>query len=482
MIPEIPAGEYSLLVESRENQAYQYRSSITITSGKTVITGKEGYREGRSAVTVIPDQTSNITIRLTPIPPPGEPGNISGFVKDTAGNCLPGAKVMAIIAMTGISIEKPHVYEAITGDDGSFSIGLMPPGIYKLLFTKEEFHMASLPLEIMSGETSSVQVVLKPIMLITGSIVGTVTNSADNPVSDVVITVEITTSCAQLSIVDCIHPIFQTLSDGNGSFELENLSALEGYVLTAQKTGHEKVVKTSVNVTAGGVTRADFTLHALDSGVELILRDTDGKPLPGMMAKVSGPEIELYQLTDQSGKVVFYLKPGEYILTSPIENYYRIMGDVVMGEGGTIAGSSLSMPICYPDYAKCLNFEQTFISHSEKVNVNQGEIIKNTFMIKSFLLSPVEGAVTNDPMPTFLWNPYPNAASYTIRVHDNVTLQIMWQAKLAETTAVYNYDGTGGLLLPGGRYSWQITTDTGVQSNRHSFTTTAADTTGPIVP
>ena len=59
----------------------------------------------------------------------------------------------------------------------------------------------------------------------------------------------------------------------------------------------------------------------------------------------------------------------------------------------------------------------------------------------------------------------------------------MWQAsKLTGTTVVYNYDGTGMPLLPGGRYSWQITTDTGVQGNRQFFTVTPTDTTGWIAP
>lgn len=168
-------------------------------------------------------------------------------------------------------------------------------------------------------------------------------------------------------------------------------------------------------------------------------------------------------------------------MTAPVEQFYRIMGDVVLARAGAISSDSLTMPICYPEYVRCFDFGQTFIPVAQKVTINQDEVMPITFTIRRWLLEPADGATSKELQPAFLWNAFPGAVSYTINVFNLDDYLLVWTASgLKETSIVYNFDGQGKALQPNRHYSWRIVTDAGIASNRQAFST--VDPTGSGVP
>src|ERR1700689_5186624 len=60
-------------------------------------------------------------------------GALSGFVKDSSGGLVAGATVTITNTQTG------QTRTAETGPSGSYSFSLLPPGIYKVVFTAKDF-------------------------------------------------------------------------------------------------------------------------------------------------------------------------------------------------------------------------------------------------------------------------------------------------------------------------------------------------------
>src|SRR5688500_10112983 len=63
-------------------------------------------------------------------------GSLAGKISDPNGAVIPGCKVDIKNVETGI------VSTANTGEDGSYSFSLLPPGKYQLTVTKENFNTA----------------------------------------------------------------------------------------------------------------------------------------------------------------------------------------------------------------------------------------------------------------------------------------------------------------------------------------------------
>src|SRR5215213_7728258 len=63
-------------------------------------------------------------------------GSLSGKISDPNGAVVPGSKVEIKNTETGI------VSSALTGEDGSYSFALLPPGKYQLTVTRENFNTA----------------------------------------------------------------------------------------------------------------------------------------------------------------------------------------------------------------------------------------------------------------------------------------------------------------------------------------------------
>src|SRR5215212_6649414 len=104
-------------------------------------------------------------------------GSLAGKIADPNGAVVPGSKVEIKNTETGI------VSTALTGEDGSYSFPLLPPGKYQLSVTKENFNTAvregivvrvadrlSLDVQLEIGVTAMVTTVASGLTLDTGTV------------------------------------------------------------------------------------------------------------------------------------------------------------------------------------------------------------------------------------------------------------------------------------------------------------------------
>src|SRR5215208_2886371 len=104
-------------------------------------------------------------------------GSLAGKIADPNGAVVPGSKVEIKNTETGI------VSTAITGEDGSYSFPLLPPGKYQLTVTKENFNTAvrdgiqvrvadklTLDVQLEIGVTAMVTTVASGLTLDTGTV------------------------------------------------------------------------------------------------------------------------------------------------------------------------------------------------------------------------------------------------------------------------------------------------------------------------
>lgn len=82
-----------------------------------------------------------------------EPGVIQGRVVDRAGQSLPGVAVT--VRDVGLS--------AVTDDEGRFVVAPIPPGVHRLRFTPTSHHAAEVEVEVLAGETATIEVALERV-------------------------------------------------------------------------------------------------------------------------------------------------------------------------------------------------------------------------------------------------------------------------------------------------------------------------------
>ena len=104
-------------------------------------------------------------------------GSLAGKIVDPNGAVVPGSKVEIKNIETGI------VSAVVTGEDGSYSFPLLPPGKYQLSVTKENFNTAvrdgiqvrvadklTLDVQLEIGVTAMVTTVASALTLDTGTV------------------------------------------------------------------------------------------------------------------------------------------------------------------------------------------------------------------------------------------------------------------------------------------------------------------------
>jgi hypothetical protein len=116
-------------------------------------------------------------------------GSLAGKIVDPNGAVVPGSKVEIKNVETGI------VSNTTTGEDGTYSFALLPPGKYQLTVTKENFNTAvrdgiqvrvadrlTLDVQLEIGVTAMVTTVASGLTLDTGTVnTGTVVTSCHSP-------------------------------------------------------------------------------------------------------------------------------------------------------------------------------------------------------------------------------------------------------------------------------------------------------------
>ncbi|WP_226005885.1 carboxypeptidase regulatory-like domain-containing protein [Natrinema salinisoli] len=259
-----------------ENGSY----AVDIEPGEyTLEISAEGYQDASEDVTVEAGGTTTADVTLEPVP---TDGTLEGTVTDTDGEPIADATVSA------------GDLETTTDENGTYSLQL-EAGDYTLEVSAEGYEDASedVTVEVESTTTADVTLEERP-----GSVEGTVTDAAGEPIADATVTAGDET--------------VMTGDDGTYALELEPGE----YALEVSAEGYETVSE-DVTVDADATTTVDVTLEAVDGTLEGTVTDMSGDAIADATVTVGDQQTT----TDDNGTYSLDLEPGEYTLTASAESY-----------------------------------------------------------------------------------------------------------------------------------------------------------------
>ena len=128
-----------------------------------------------ASYTILPGQT--VVIQKVQAPPPPENGKITGVVLDEKT----GTSISGVV----VKFEGTDLSDIITGNSGTFTSCPMNAGPVRLDFYKDGYQPASLDGTIVTGQTTSQEVVMKKLTLI-GAVAGVVTDTTGKPLAAVI--------------------------------------------------------------------------------------------------------------------------------------------------------------------------------------------------------------------------------------------------------------------------------------------------------
>ena len=235
-------------------------------------------------------------------------GSIKGTVKNTKGpfieNCI-------------ISLN-PTGKSQVTNTNGTFEFENLDPASYTLTFTKEGYSNQQKNVEVLSGKTINIDVVLVDAY---GAIKGLVKNSDG------------------ISMDGCIvslNPIGKSqITDTNGCFEFTKLPP-GSYTLTFKKEDYSDSQKVAV-VSVGETTNVDVVLIDAYGAIKGLVKKLDGTFIEGCIVSLNPTGKS--QVTGNNGSFEFLkLPPDNYSLTFSKVGYsdQEKRTEVVLGEVANI--------------------------------------------------------------------------------------------------------------------------------------------------
>jgi protocatechuate 3,4-dioxygenase beta subunit len=202
---------------------------------------------------------------------------IRGRVRDAAGRPIAGANLTASQA----GMMAPSPVQAVSEADGSFVIGGLQPGAYRLNAFAAGYGGAERSVE---AGVDKADVVLSPA----GSIAGLVVDDAGRPVEAFRVSANPARREGASADRFAMRPQGRMINSADGRFLLEDLG--EGtYVVEASAVGRASAHVSEVKVAPGST--ADVGTIRLSAGgtVKGTVADTGGQPVPGAVITVRGP-------------------------------------------------------------------------------------------------------------------------------------------------------------------------------------------------
>jgi len=285
-LQNLPGGEYTIKVAAAQLQDGTY-------GGVTVVAGQW---------TVLAAALSASTT--------GEPGSVSGFVRNGDGAPIEGARVE-------ITSGPRDIGRAVTADaTGSYSIDLLPAGNYSFRVTADGYDTLDSPTIVVDpGEETLQDFVLSPQGTgDLGSIAGFVRDVDGNPIVG-----------AEARIMGGPET-GSTTTDNDGAYELANLTP-GTYTVRYAADGFDTQTATGIQVTAGEQTTYHVTLDVAqaDTGaiVGLVL-DAGATAISGATVAITGgpSNVGTSVQTDVVGHYELSgLDPGSYTLQASKTGY-----------------------------------------------------------------------------------------------------------------------------------------------------------------
>ncbi|MGM7702003.1 carboxypeptidase regulatory-like domain-containing protein [Pseudalkalibacillus sp. Hm43] len=279
----------------------QYTVSGLVPGTYTIVVNAVGYAENSTGSTVLTNQTTTTDLALI-----SEIGSVSGTVLGTDGQPFKNA-VIKIVDSNGVVVGTSAVNQ-----DGSYSIGNLPPGTYSIRAAAPDVVTASSGVSLIANENKVINFVLR---VNPGTIRGTVTEQATgDPIVG-----------ANVNILDLNGQVVATTATNTiGNYFVDRL-APGSYTVSVSKVGFAKSMKGAI-VNADDFTIVNVALGSSTGSVFGILRDEQGNRLEGLeigvrlldnkglllLSTVASPDSDFSFLN---------LSPGQYLISISAEGF-----------------------------------------------------------------------------------------------------------------------------------------------------------------
>jgi protocatechuate 3,4-dioxygenase beta subunit len=216
-------------------------------------------------------------------------GRLGGTVRNLSGATVANAKVDIIAGLSDAEVR--------TTGAGRYELsGLIPGTGYSIQVSAVGYATQTLGnLTVNSQQLTNVDVTLLPNAPTQGSLTGTVTGPAGDPVPFATVSI---TAGPELGL--------QTLSGADGRYTFTQLEPSPDYGLLAQATGYSTAGRGSVRITAGATTVVDLRLTSQTAPPGVLagtVREPSGRLLANVVVTLLiGPSAGLTTTTDGSGE------------------------------------------------------------------------------------------------------------------------------------------------------------------------------------
>jgi|GEM_PF-4727955 len=237
-----------VLLETQTDSNGSYSLTGVPAMSYQVIASKDGFEQVDKTIAVVERATFTCDFQLPAVS--GDKGSIGGTVYyKTADGSLyaaPGSSV-TLYASSG----SDALSSTVTGWDGTYSISGLPPGSYRAVAASDTFGEDTENVSISGGSRTSRDFTLQSQG---ASIHGLVKDAqTDQPIEGAFVQLESLSSSSS-------YFIFFSITDQNGAYTLENVSA-GNYKVNAFKWGSYEDASQTVSVTTGAVLTLDLRME-----------------------------------------------------------------------------------------------------------------------------------------------------------------------------------------------------------------------------
>jgi len=398
---------------------------------------------------------------------PTPPTVIRIVVKSVAdSSTISGANVVLYDANSGESVgQEFSASDGIATFQASFSgnyyVRIAAQGFKEL----PEGSVSPVPFSVSSGETTTQTYYMSVLSGTFGKIDGTV-----NPqLSGFLI---VATSSG-------MNSEFHTYSGPGGYFVLFNVP-FDTYVLDAIKSGYQSTNQPQVTLTSGSASAT----------VEIGVSQITGSTLTGMVTflAVENGIVDVSLLDKRSNSVVNGLTT-----TIDINRHYSI-SNIPAGEYIAWASYKNDGYVMDPDWI-FKNPGALFVSFAGDSSKVRDFSVTGAITLISPTNPPedITPALADSIVPTFNWNPYPQAKEYIIEVRD-INGELIWGGFKANgeirhaqipkewTSVIFNFDGSALTQLQQGNiYQWRLYADDDAAPNVQTLLSASEDLMGLFI-
>ncbi|WP_239618641.1 glycosyl hydrolase 53 family protein [Cohnella mopanensis] len=230
-------------------------------------------------------------------------GNVTGVVKGAGGTGIYHANVTMNASGT--------IYSAVTDRQGNYIFPDVPEGNgYSISASKAGYGGGSTTTAIV---TAGANTTADSLVLMGGAISGTVTDTSGNLMPGATISVETS------------EKTYETLSQADGTYLLNDLPIANGYTVKATVVGYQEGSATAIDVPSyGGTTTGVNLTVALNSGtIAGAVIDHESVPVAGANVNVIASGKSYSAVTDASGGYsIYHVPPGTgYTVKASKSNY-----------------------------------------------------------------------------------------------------------------------------------------------------------------